>query len=151
MARFVGELTSSGRGSGGHLVEVPEDVVQALGGGGRIAVRATFNGIPYRGSVVRMGGLTCIGVTKAVMAEAGLGVGDRVDVVVGRDDAQREVDVPDDLAAAIRKADLGEAWDRMSYSHRKEYSRSVAEAKRPETRQRRIDRALTELQKRAET
>ena len=65
--RFRAEILRTDRGGGGHLVEVPPDVVEALGGGGRIPVNATFGGIPYRGSVVRMGGITCIGVRKDIV------------------------------------------------------------------------------------
>jgi hypothetical protein len=62
--RFMARLRPSGRGAGGHLVEVPDDVVAALGGKGRIPVQASFNGVPYRGSIVRMGGVMMLGVTK---------------------------------------------------------------------------------------
>jgi hypothetical protein len=72
--RFDAELRPSGRG-GGHLIEVPPEVVDALGGKGRIPVRATFNGVPYRGSIVTMGGAHVLGVTKAIMAEAGVAAG----------------------------------------------------------------------------
>jgi len=71
-ARFKAELRPSGRGGGGHLVEIPDEVVAALGGKGRIPVQATFNGVPYRGSIVKMGGVMMLGVTKAIMAEAGV-------------------------------------------------------------------------------
>jgi hypothetical protein len=59
--RFTARLRPSGRGGGGHLVEVPDDVVAALGGKGRIPVQASFNGVPYRGSIMRMGGVMMLG------------------------------------------------------------------------------------------
>jgi len=95
--RFKARLRPSGRGAGGHLVEVPDEVVAALGGKGRILVQASFNGVPYRGSIVRMGGVMMLGVTKAVMAEAGAGPGDVLDVVVENDEVPREVEVPPEL------------------------------------------------------
>jgi hypothetical protein len=79
-------------------------VVRALGGRSRIPVRATFNGIPYRGSIVTMGGAEVLGVQSAIMAEAGLAPGDRLAVVLENDDEPREVDVPDDLARALRRS-----------------------------------------------
>ena len=103
-ATFRAPVRSSGRGGGGHLVDVPTEVVEALGGKGRgIPVTATFDGVPYRGSIVRMGGGAVLGVQKAIMAEAGVSVGDTLTVVVRNDDAPREVEVPDDLAEALRR------------------------------------------------
>src|SRR4029450_11239557 len=85
--RFRARLRPSGRGAGGHLVEVPYEVAAALGGRGRIPVQASFNGVPYRGSIVKMGGVMMLGVTKAAMAEAGAGPGDVLDLVVENDEA----------------------------------------------------------------
>lgn len=143
---FRGELTRAGDG-GGHLVSVPDDVVIALGGKGRTPVQATFNGVPYRGSIVRMGGGGfCLGVTKAVIADAGVEPGDLLDVVVRLDDAPREVDVPPELAAAFEaRPALREAWDDWSYTRRKEAAAGVADARKAETRDRRIDKIVGEL------
>jgi hypothetical protein len=79
---FRAPIRSSGRGGGGHLVDVPTEVVEALGGKGRIPITATFNGVAYRGSIVRMSGGAVLGVQKAIMAEAGVRVGDSLTVVV---------------------------------------------------------------------
>jgi len=100
---FRAPIRPSGRGGGGHLVDVPTEVVEALGGKGRIPVTATFNGVPYRGSIVRMGGGAVLGVQKAIMAEAGVRVGDSITVVVRNDEGPREVDVPVDLAEALAR------------------------------------------------
>jgi hypothetical protein len=152
MARqtFTARLQPSGRGGGGHLVEVPDDVVAALGGKGRIPVVATFNGVRYRGSIVRMGGTMLLGVTKAVMAEAGVGPGDALTVVVDNDDAPREVQVPDDLSTALRRSRRARrAWEELSYSHRRGYVDYVTEAKRAETRARRVERTIEALEQQA--
>jgi hypothetical protein len=141
--RFEAVLRPSGRGGGGHLVDVPPEVVAALGGRGRTPVRAAFNGIPYRGSIVTMGGAAALGVTKAIMAEAGVAAGDTLRIVVEVDDAPREVRTPADLAAAFRRNRAArEAWERLSFTHRKEHARAIEEAKRPETRARRVRNAL---------
>src|SRR4029450_1932068 len=86
--RFRAPVRPSGRGGGGHLVDVPPEVVEALGGKGRIPVPATFDGVPYRGSIVRMGGGAVLGVQKAIMAEAGVSVGDSLTIVVRNDEAR---------------------------------------------------------------
>jgi hypothetical protein len=133
-----------GRG-GGALVTVPAEVDAALGGRGRIPVQATFDGVPYRGSVVTMGGARCIGLLKAIRDEIGKGPGDTVAVTLEPDTAERVVEVPDDLAAALAHAGLRPAFDALSYSHRRENVKAVEEAKRPETRARRIAGTIERL------
>jgi hypothetical protein len=148
-AEFDATVEPSGRG-GGHLVVVPPKALKALGGGGRIAVRATFDGIPYRGSIVRMGKVSVLGVLKAVMTKAGVGPGDRLYVVVENDDEPRKVEVPDDLAKALRANPAARRrFESLSYSHRREHVAHVTEAKRAETRARRIDRTVATLSEEA--
>jgi antitoxin component of MazEF toxin-antitoxin module len=149
-ATFRAPVRSSGRGGGGHLVDVPTEVVEALGGKGRFPVTATFDGVPYRGSIVRMGGGAVLGVQKAIMAEAGVTVGDMLTIVVRNDEAAREVEVPDDLAEALARNDPARAaFEGLSFSHKREYVRSITEAKRPETRARRIGLTIERLVERA--
>jgi hypothetical protein len=130
---------------GGAYVAVPDEVITALGGGGRIPVRATFDGIAYQGSIVSMGGGKCLGLLKGIRSELGKGPGDPVVVTVDRDTAERTVDVPGDFAAALDEAGVREAFDKLSYSHRREHVNAVTEAKRPETRARRIAKAIEML------
>ena len=151
-ARFTARLRPSGRGAGGHLVDVPDEVVAALGGRGRIPVQASFNGIPYRGSIVRMGGVMKLGVTKAIMIEAGAGPGDVLDVVVENDEAPREVEVPPELTKALKLNPAARAvWDGLSFSHRREYVGYIVEAKMEETRARRVERTIQALTERTTT
>ncbi|HEV8057254.1 MAG TPA: YdeI/OmpD-associated family protein [Actinomycetota bacterium] len=148
-ATFRAPVRSSGRGGGGHLVDVPPEVIEALGGKGRIPVTATFDGVPYRGSIVRMGGGAVLGVQKAIMAEAGVSVGDTLTVVVRNDDAPREVEVPNDLAEALGRDDVARAaFDGLSFSHKREYVHAINEAKRPRTRARRIERTIQAMRER---
>jgi len=131
------------------LVDVPPEVIEALGGKGRIPVTVTFDGVPYRGSIVRMGGGAVLGVQKAIMAEAGVSVGDTLTVVI-RNDAPREVEVPNDLAEALGRDDAARAaFDGLSFSHKREYVDAINEAKRPETRARRIERTIQAMHQRA--
>jgi len=127
---------------GGAYVEVPAEVLDALGGGGRIPVQATFDGIAYPGSIASMGGCMALGVLKQIRSDLGKGPGDSVVVTVTRDDAERTVEVPDDLAAALAAAGAREAFDKLSFSHRREHVNAITEAKKPETRTRRIAKAV---------
>jgi hypothetical protein len=132
------------------LVDVPPEVIEALGGKGRIPVTATLDGVPYRGTIVRMGGGALLGVQKAIMAEAGVSVGDTLTVVIRNDDAPREVEVPNDLAEALGRDDVARAaFDGLSFSHKREYVDAINEAKRPETRARRIERTIQAMHQRA--
>jgi hypothetical protein len=127
-------------------VEVPADAIRKLGAKGRIAVRASFNGIPYRGSIMRMGSVSMLGVTKGIMAEAGVDTGDTLDVVVENDDTPREVAVPAELSAAFKRSPAArKAWDSLSYTARKEHAASIEGAKKPETRERRVAKVLDAL------
>ena len=130
-------------GGGGALVALPREAAQVFGTRARFPVKATFNGVPYRGSTMPMGdGTFCLGVTKAIRAQSGAGVGDTVRVVVERDDEERTVDVPPDLHRALAAAGLVDRFGRLPYTHRREFVAWVTEAKKPETRTRRLEKAV---------
>lgn len=133
---FAATIEAADRG--GAFVSVSPSVVAALGGGGRIKVRATFDGVEYRGSVVTMGGGHVIGVLKAIRESLGKAIGDEVTVTLTRDDAERTVDVPDDLREALAAAGLAETFAALSYSHQREYVTWIDEAKRLGTRAKRV-------------
>ncbi|MFF1818503.1 YdeI/OmpD-associated family protein [Kribbella sp. NPDC058245] len=134
---------------GGAWVEVPGEVIAGLGGGGRIPVLATFDGVEYRGSIASMGGCMALGVLKGIRAELGKTAGDTVTVTVERDTAERTVDVPDDFAQALAAANLRGTFDALAFSHRREHVNAILDAKKPETRSRRITKALEMLLDRA--
>jgi hypothetical protein len=136
---FEAPLAPSSRGGGGHWVLVPDDIVQGLGGRGRTPVNATFNGLPYRGSIVKMDGVWCLGVLKAIVAELGIDFGDPIEVTVELDTQTRIVDSPDDLKQILSADEnAAMAWEELSYTRRKELAGSLAGAKRPETRAKRL-------------
>jgi hypothetical protein len=144
--RFRATVFGTERGGGGHLVEVPPDVVAALGGKGRIPVNATFDGVPYRGSVVRMGGQTCIGIRKAILERIGADVGSEIGVTLAFDTAERTVEPPPELATALDADPAAKAaWEALSFTTRKEHARAIADAKRPETRAKRLAATLEML------
>jgi bacteriocin resistance YdeI/OmpD-like protein/uncharacterized protein DUF1905 len=117
----------------------------ALGGGGRIPVQATFDGVAYRGSIASMGGCMALGVLKAIRGELGKAIGDPVMVTVERDTAERTVEVPADLAEALEAAGAKAAFDALSFSYRREHVQAIQEAKKPETRARRIAKTVERI------
>ena len=143
METFDAELVEIERG--GAYVRVPADVVAALGGKGRIPVRATFDGIGYQGSVVSMGGEKILGVLKDIRTQLGKAPGDVIRVTVERDDSTRSVKVPDDLQTALVKAGAARKFAALSYSHQREHVSWIEEAKRPETRAKRVSETLKRL------
>jgi Domain of unknown function (DUF1905)/Bacteriocin-protection, YdeI or OmpD-Associated len=130
---------------GGAFVEVPPEVVGALGGKGRIPVRATFDGIAYRGSVVSMGGSKVLGVLKGIRVELGKHPGDIVSVTLEADRSERTVVIPEDLRAALDGAALTDRFASLSYTHQREYVTWIEEAKRPTTRARRVSETMDRL------
>jgi hypothetical protein len=127
-----------------HVV-VPLDA-KALWGEARPPVAGTVNGFPFRSRLMVYGGQTVLGLTNAFRAEAGLAEGDEVEVVIDRDDAPREVEIPPALQAALDgDASAREAFDALSFTHRREYARWIAEAKREATRDRRAAKAIEML------
>ena len=130
---------------GGAYVEVPPDVLSALGGKGRIPVRATFDGLDYRGSVVTMGGVRCIGVLKEIRTRLGKGPGESIAVTLTADTEERTVEVAADLRSALDEARASTPFAALSYSHQREYVEWIEEAKRPATRERRIAQTVTRV------
>ncbi len=135
-------------GTGGAFVTVPFDVERVFGTK-RIKVKATIDGEPYRGSLVRMGGERHIlGILKAIRDTIGKTIGDEIEITVEEDVEPREVAVPEDLRKAL-KAHAGSErlFQNLSYSHQKEYVQWIDEAKREETRKKRISETIRRLGK----
>ena len=128
-------------------IQIPFDVQQAFGSRARVPVTGTINGFPFRSSIFPMGdGHHYMVVNKEVRAGAGVRGGDTISIVMQRDDAPRIITPPLDLARALRANKAAQAaWDKLSYTHRKEYVKAIEEAKKPETRQRRIEKAIAQL------
>jgi hypothetical protein len=130
---------------------VPLDA-RALWGEARPPVAGTVNGVPFRSRLMVYGGQTVLGLTNAFRAEAGITQGDEVEVVIDRDDAPREVDLPDELRAALDADEIARAaFDALAFTHRREYANWIAEAKREETRARRAARAIELLREGTKT
>jgi hypothetical protein len=148
MERFEGTLEAA-RG-GGCFVELPDAVVAAIGGS-RVRVKGRLNGVAFSSNTMPIGGgRVCLGVHKATREAAGTTFGETVTIEVERDDAPRQLDVPPELSVALAADDLAlEVFERLSFSHRRECAGYVAEAKRPETRAKRIEETIKRLRERA--
>jgi len=147
MPSFKGVLSATPRGGGGTLVPVPRQVAAKLGLKGMPKVQAVIAGQPYRGSLMPMGdGTYCLGVLKSIQEAAGVKQGDTVTVELELDKAPRVVALPADLVKAIaRDKKASAAWDKLSFTNKKEMARGLEEAKKPETRERRLAAAIAQL------
>jgi hypothetical protein len=142
--RFRATLQLHGKTATG--MEVPPEIVESLGGGKRPAVRVTLNGYTYRSSIAPIGGVFLLGASDEVRKNAGIAAGDVLDVEVELDTEPREVTVPQDFADALdRDAEAQRFFDGLSYSNKRRFVLSVEDAKTPETRQRRIEKAVSNL------
>ena len=146
--RFEAVLQKRGAGT---VVEVPFDI-ELVFGRVRAPVRGTVNGAPFRSTIMRYGGTYYLGLNKELRTAANAEAGDKVTVELKRDDAPREVDVPSNLRATLAAApDARAAFEQLSYTHRKEYVRWIEEARREETRRRRVERVVEMLREGVKT
>lgn len=127
-------------------LELTDAQVAELGGGKRAPVRVTIGDRKARLRLAVMGGKNLIGLSRAARTELGVEIGAAVTATIELDDAERVLDVPEDLSAAL-DADprVRAAFEALAYSHRKEHVRGVVEAKRSETRERRIAAVVAKL------
>src|ERR1044072_212104 len=140
--------TIQNAGGGGAFVEVPFDVEEAFGSK-KPKVKAVIEGVPYRGLLVRMGGPNhMLIILKGIREQIGKTFGDEVTVTVEPDSEPRVIEIPKDLMKELKKDKEAKAFfDKLSYTHQKEYVRWVEEAKKEETRQSRIAKTIEMLNK----
>jgi hypothetical protein len=150
MVKFKGVLTPTPGRGGGCFVPIPNDVATKLALKGFPKIQSVIAGTPYRGSLMPMGdGTYCLGVLKSIQEAAGLGFGDTITVELELDTAPRTVEVPADLAKALKRDQkAAAAWAALSYTNQKERARALEEAKRPETRERRLAQTIEFLKSR---
>ena len=141
--RFETTMLLTGNNTG---IEVPPDVIEALGAGRKPPVTVTVNGYEYRSTVAVMGGRHLIPFSSDKRAATGIQGGDPIVVDVELDTAPRTVEVPEDLAAALDASPAARAaFDALSPSARKAHVTNVESAKAAETRQRRVDAIVAKL------
>jgi len=127
-------------------MRVPDDVIEGLGSHKRPPVRVTINGYTYRSTVAVMGGEFMLPLSAENRAGAGVAAGDEVDVGLELDNQPRVVSVPADFAAALDgDAAARLRFDALSYSNKSRHVIAIEQAKTPETRARRIEKAISTL------
>ena len=144
--KFKAELFLAGKTATG--IRVPDKVVEGLGAGKRPPVKVTFNGFTYRTTVAPMCGEYFIPVAAAIREASGASAGDMLTVTMELDTEPRTVEVPDVLARELAKdKKAAAAYEKLSYSSKKEMARSITEAKADSTRARRLATAMESLRK----
>ena len=140
----------------GTFVIIPDDVVRALGATGRTSVAGSIDGRPFSNQIMPYrdgspaGRQFYMPINRGVRALIGKRPGEDVEFELKRDDAPREVPVPDELRAALRADErVAAVWAALPPSHRREHSSFVADAKRAETRARRVEQTLERIRRRA--
>jgi hypothetical protein len=135
----------SARG-GGAMALIPPDITTALGGRKQMRVTGTVNGIAFRSSTMPYRGGFYLGVHKATREAAGVAIGDEATVVISRDDSPRVLELAPELEAAFNaEPGLRQRFDALSFSRRRDLAGPISEAKRPETRVARLEKAVSAL------
>jgi hypothetical protein len=142
--RFKAVLQVEGKTA--TFIEVPLDI-PAVFGGKRVPVTGTINGFPFRSTIATYGDRYYLPVNKEVRTGARASAGETVVVELERDEAPRKVEIPEDLAEALKASpDAGKRFKGLSYTHQKEYVSWITEAKRDATRRSRVERTISMLQ-----
>ena len=143
--RFVAKLQPVPHG--GHYVVVPSEVAESADLKYGMRVRGTVNGIEYRSSLMKYSGIFHLGIHKATLARAGVTGDNLVDVAIEADDQPLATDrVPRDLMRALaQQPGARDAWKKLAPSRRREHVKNVLEAKKDETRARRIAKIVASL------
>ncbi|WP_369258180.1 YdeI/OmpD-associated family protein [Geodermatophilus amargosae] len=133
------------RGPAAAIVLTDEQVAELGGGAKAFPVRVTIGPVTVEGRLARMGGENLVGLSRERRTALGVETGDTVEVLVAFDGGERTVEVPPDLAEALAAAGLRDAFDRLPPGRRKEHARSVTDAKKADTRARRVSAVVTAL------
>ncbi|HEX7459841.1 MAG TPA: YdeI/OmpD-associated family protein [Acidimicrobiales bacterium] len=141
---FRAEVEQAGRTATG--ITVPDRVIEALGAGRRPSVLVTINGATFATTIGSLGGRFKIPVSAERRALTGVGPGDVVDVTLEVESGNRDVALPDDFAAALAARPTARVFfDGLAPGQRKAFVTPIIGAKAPETRKRRIDKAVAAL------
>ena len=131
---------------GGAAAKIPPDITAALGGLKQMRITGTLNGTPFRSSTMPYRGAFYLGVHKATREAAGVEIGDEVELELTRDDSPRVLEIPPELEAAFAaEPALRQRFDALSFSRRRDLAGPISEAKKPETRAARLEKAVAAL------
>jgi len=141
--KFRAELLKTGANTAG--IEVPQSVLDALGGGKRARVKVALNGFAFSLTLGSMGGKVMIPISAERRLQGNLERGQTYEIEIDLDTAPQRIDLPDDAMSALADAGLWQTFAKLAPSHQKEHAHAIAEAKKPETRKRRIAAMLEKL------
>lgn len=131
---------------GGACVFFPYDVQKEFGTRGRVRVKGAIDGVPYTGSMMKYGAPQhMLGILKKVREQIGKSSGEMVEVTVEKDETERIIEAPPEFEKLLKKEKVWAAFEKLSYTHKKEYVRWISEAKREETRAIRIAKSVEML------
>jgi hypothetical protein len=141
--RFKALAEGAGPNKAWCFITVPFDAAKLWGTRGRIAVKGTINGFPYRTNIQPMDGRHLLTFNKQLQAGAKARAGDMVSVVMERDTEERTVEIPPELARLFRKENEAKMlWSKLAFTHRKEFAQWISGAKQEDTRERRAAKAI---------
>ncbi|BBF41772.1 hypothetical protein lbkm_0452 [Lachnospiraceae bacterium KM106-2] len=146
MQQFQAEIKQV-EGKDASYIEIPFDV-EEIYGKKRVKVKATFDGVSYRGSIVKMG-LPCymIGMTKEIRKAIGKSFGDIVIVTVEEDKEERQLELPEEFMNELGKQEQAKQfWESLSYSAQRKFVQWITSAKKEETRLKRIQSSIEKLE-----
>ncbi|MBM7558420.1 YdeI/OmpD-associated family protein [Marinitoga litoralis] len=145
---FIAEIKESKIGKGGAYIEFPYDVEKEFGKKGRIKVVAFFDGVEYRGSLVKMG-TDChiLGIQKAIRKKINKDIGDNVEITLYEDTDERKIILNKLLENKLKENNLIEVFEKLSYSKKKEYNNLIENAKKEETKLKRLEKIISELKR----
>jgi hypothetical protein len=131
---------------GGAAARIPTDVTEALGGKKQMRVTGTLNGYPIRTSTMPYRGGFYVGLHKAAREAAGVQIGDQVELELTRDDSPRVLEIAPELEGAFAaEPELRKRFEALSFSRRRDLAGPISEARKPETRRARLEKALAAL------
>jgi Domain of unknown function (DUF1905)/Bacteriocin-protection, YdeI or OmpD-Associated len=133
---------------GGAYVLFPYDTEKEFATKGKVLVKATFDGVPYTGSLIKYGNPQhMLGLLKAIRERTGKAPGDTIEVVVWKDEAVRSLDLPPQFEELMKKEGLLPVFEKLSHTHRRQYCLWIAEAKKEETRLKRLKKGIEMLKR----
>ena len=135
------------------FIEFPFNVEEEFGVKGQVKVKASFDGVEYRGSLAKMGHhCHCLGITQEIRKQINKSFGEIVEIELIKDDEPRTVEVPNELIQIFDVyPDIADFFNSLSYSHKKEYVRWIDSAKKAETRTKRLSQAIELLKEKVKT
>jgi bifunctional DNA-binding transcriptional regulator/antitoxin component of YhaV-PrlF toxin-antitoxin module len=148
MKRYSFKAKIEAAENGGAYVLFPYDTEKEFATRGKVPVKAAFNGVAYTGTLIKYGQPQhMLPLLKAIREQIGKGPGDIIEITVCKDEGPRVLEVPAVFKTAMKNEDVLPFFEKLSYTHRKEYCRWISEAKKEETRSARLTKAIEMLKK----